>query len=134
MIIQIVRSGVRYFLSYAVVSVICAVLIVAGNDILGRYSFVENVSEAVLQVNYEQWLPVCAIPLFLTAFTYSLLVRLLPRKLPLLLSGLISGGICLSLILLTGVCSLSGSWYEMKNLITFFMAGFSFALLVELLD
>jgi hypothetical protein len=62
MITDILKYGVRYILSYAVVSVICTVLIVAGNDLLGQYSFVGNVSETFLQIDYKQWLPVCFIP------------------------------------------------------------------------
>lgn len=134
MVTHIVKSGLRYILSYAVVSVICAVFIVMGNDILGQYTFVEKISDTILQINYEQWLPVCAIPLFLTGVIYLILIRLIPRRLPLLLSGLICGSICMALILLTGVCTVPGGWYEVKNLTTFFLAGFSFAILVELLD
>lgn len=134
MITHILKSGVRYILSYAVVSVICTVLIVAGNDLLGQYSFVGNVSDAVLQIDYKQWLPVCLFPLLLTALAYLVLVNLIPKRLPLLLSGIICGLICLTFIVGTGVCSLHATWYEMKNLTTFFMAGFSFAIMVELLD
>ncbi|RYZ47392.1 MAG: hypothetical protein EOP49_21465 [Sphingobacteriales bacterium] len=135
MTVHFFKSGLRYLLAYLVVSVICAVLIVAGNDlIVNNAGFVSNVSEVILQIRYEQWLPVCAVPLLLTAFVYLFLVRVLPGRLPLFISGLISGGICLTLILLTGVCTFSAGWYEIKNLITFFMAGFSFAILVELKD
>ncbi len=134
MIAHMLKSGVRYILSYLVVSVICTVLIVAGNDVIGQYTIADKVSEAILQIGYEQWLPVCAVPLFLTGFLYLLFVKLMPRRLPLFISGLIGGAICLSLILLTGVCTWPGGWYEVKNLSTFFVAGFSFAILVEMLD
>jgi hypothetical protein len=134
MITDILKYGVRYILSYAVVSVICTVLIVAGNDLLGQYSFVGNVSETFLQIDYKQWLPVCLFPLSLTALTYLLFVKLVPKRLPLLLSGIICGLICLTFIVGTGVCSLQATWYEIKNLTTFFMAGFSFAIMVEMLD
>jgi hypothetical protein len=119
-----------------VVSVLCTVFIVAGNDIIAQYAFPSRINENILQVNYLQWLPVCAIPLFITAFVYLLFIKLLPARLPLFFSGLIGGFICIALILLTGVCSVSwdSGWYEIKNLSTFFAAGFSFAILVELLD
>jgi hypothetical protein len=132
--IHILKSGVRFILSYAVVSVICTVLIVAGNDILERSSGVGSVSETILQIDYKQWLPVCSIPLLLTALTYLLFVRIMPKRLPLFLSGMICGFICLGFIVATRVCTLQSTWYEMKNLGTFFMAGFSFAILVEMLD
>lgn len=133
---QLLRSGLRFILSYAVVSVLCTVFIVVGNDIIAQYAFPSRISKSILQVNYLQWLPVCAIPLLITAFVYLLLIKLLPARLPLFFSGLIGGTICIILILLTGVCSLSweSGWYEIKNLSTFFVAGFSFAVLVELLD
>jgi hypothetical protein len=133
---QLLLSGLRFILSYAVVSVLCTVFIVVGNDIIAQYAFPSRISKSILQVNYLQWLPVCAIPLLITAFLYLLLIKLLPVRLPLFFSGLIGGVICIILILLTGVCSLSweSGWYEIKNLSTFFVAGFSFAVLVELLD
>ena len=123
-------------LSYAVVSVICTILIVVGNDMLVKYDLPSRINESVLHINYQQWLPVCAVPLFLTAFVYWLFAKLMPAKFPLLLSGIIGGVICVIFILLTNVCSVSwdSGWYEIKNLATFFGAGFSFALLVELLD
>lgn len=135
-ITQLLRSGLRFILSYAVVSVLCTVFIVVGNDIIAQYAFPSRVSKSILQVNYLQWLPVCAIPLFITAFVYLLFTKLLRVRLPLFFSGLIGGVICVTLILLTGVCSISwdSGWYEIKNLSTFFVAGFSFAILVELLD
>jgi hypothetical protein len=72
----------------------------------------------------------------MTAFSYLLLIKLLPVRLPLFFLGIIGGVLCVAFILLTGVCSLSweSGWYEIKNLVTFFGAGFSFAFLVELLD
>ena len=133
---HLLRSGLRFALSYAVVLVLCTVFIVVGNDIITQYAFPSRISKSILQVNYLQWLPVCAIPLLITAFVYLLLVKLLSIKLPIFLLGLIGGTICIILILLTGVCSISweSGWYEIKNLSTFFVAGFSFAILVELLD
>jgi hypothetical protein len=119
-----------------VVSVLCTVFIVVGNDILIQYAFPSRISQTILKVDYQQWLPVCAIPLLITAFVYLLLIKILPVKLPLFFCGLIGGIICVMLILLTGVCSLSweSGWYEIKNLSTFFIAGCSYAILVELLD
>jgi hypothetical protein len=130
------RSGLRFILSYAVVSVLCTIFIVVGNDILTQYAFPSRINKSILQVDYLQWLPVCATPLLITALVYLLSIKLLPVKLPLFFLGLIGGTICVVLILFTGVCSISweSGWYEIKNLSTFFVAGFSFAVLVELPD
>jgi hypothetical protein len=135
-IAQMLRSGLRFILSYAVVSVLCTIFIVVGNDILTQYAFPSRINKSILQVDYLQWLPVCAMPLLITALVYLLSIKLLPVKLPLFFLGLIGGTICTVLILFTGVCSISweSGWYEIKNLSTFFISGFSFAVLVELSD
>lgn len=111
-------------------------LIVMGNDILKHYTGPGVFRDVVLQVGYEQWLPVCAVSLCLTIVVYTLLIRVIPVKIPLLLSCLFCGLLSISSVLLTGILSVSFSvaWYEMKNMTTFFAAGFAYALLLQWLD
>jgi len=132
-----IRSGFRYGVSYLVVSVICAILIVIGNDLLVRSVYKDNLCAAILQLEYKQWLPVCALALAFAFGVYLLFSRFLFSRLPLVVSALLCGAISCGIAILSGISPaslLQYSWYEWKNLIIFFVAGFAFVLFSELMD
>lgn len=131
------KSGFRYGLSYLVVSVICTILIVIGNDLLVHSVYRGNLCDTILQLDYAQWLPVCALALAFAFVVYLLFARFLFRRFPVWLSALLCGLISAGMALLTGISSVSFqyySWYETKNILTFFIAGLAFVLFSELID
>lgn len=126
------RSGLRYGLSYITASVICALLIVIGNDLLVHSSHRGFLADTILGIDYRQWLRLSAISLALSFALYLVLYRAVLYRLPLLVSALSCGLISVGVVLLTGVGH-SLSWYELKNLLTFFVAGSVFGLFSRLL-
>ncbi len=126
-----------YGLSYIIASVVCAILIIIGNDLLFHSAYRGNIVDSILLVNYAQWLPVCAVTLAISALIYLLFNKLVFKRLPVLLSAFICGLISVSIVLLTGTGHLSfeyQNWYEIKNIMIFFIAGFGFALFGRLLN
>ena len=132
-----IKSGFRYGLSYLVVSVVCTILIVIGNDFLVDSVYRGNLCDTVLKLDYTQWLPVCALALAVAFVVYLLFARLLFRRFPLWLAALICGLISVGVALLTGIIPFSFwyyGWYETKNILTFFIAGQAFVFFSELMD
>ncbi len=89
-------------------------------------------SDAVLEIDYRQWLRLSAIGLALSFALYLILHRLFLYRLPLPLSALCCGLISMVVAFSTGIGH-GLCWYELKNLLTFFIAGFAFASFSRLL-
>lgn len=132
-----IKSGIRYGLAYLVVSVVCTLLIVAGNDLLADSVHRGNLCDAILQLDYEQWLPVCAAALAFLFVGYLLFARLFFKRLPLPVAILLCGIFSIAIALIMGIIPFPFSfqnWYEIKNFITFFIAGCLFALFAGFMD
>jgi hypothetical protein len=132
-----IKSGFRYGLSYLVVSIVCAILIVIGNDLLVCAAYEGDSYGTILQLDYCQWLPVCALALAFAFGAYLLFSRLLFKRLPVIVSALLCGGISCATAVLAGISPSSlqqYGWYEWKNLSVFFIAGFAFVWFAELMD
>lgn len=132
-----IKSGFRYGLAYLVVSIVCAVLIVIGNDLLIHAAYKRNLYGAMLQLDYRQWLPVCALALAVAFGVYLLFFRLLFSRLPVIVSALLCGLISCAIALLAGIIPSSlqqYDWYECKNLLIFFVAGFAFVWFIKWMD
>jgi hypothetical protein len=131
-----IKSGFRYGLSYLVVSVICAVFIVIGNDLLSHSAYKGNLCDTILQLGYSQWLPVCALALAFSCLVYLLFARIWFRRLPLWLAALLCGILSVGIALLADILPLTLQYYggyEFKNMFIFFVAGFAFVYFSELM-
>lgn len=118
---------IRYGISYIVVSVVCTILILIGNDLLAMSAWRGFLCDTVLELGYRQWLPVCAAILALSFIFYLIAFGLLLYRLPLsivvLCCGLLSTGAALAM----GIGRPFG-YYGVKNLFAFFMAGLIFGI------
>jgi len=126
------KSGLGYGLSYITASVICALLIVIGNDLLMHSALRGFLADSILEIDYRQWLRFSAINLGLSFALYLVLYRLLLYRLPLLVSALCCGLISAWIAFGAGIGTCY-SWYELKNILTFFIAGCAFGLFSRLL-
>lgn len=133
---QPVRAGFIYGLSFITATILCTMLIIVGNDLLiSRAS--TSPHELILQLDYAQWLPVTSCYMGLSCLGYLLLVKLPFKRMNHIVLALLSG----VLALLTVLLSSGGfdyqnyyNWYHIKNMMAFFLAGFVFGILSELLD
>lgn len=131
------RAGFIYSLSFVTATILCTMLIVVGNNLLMSGSSAADQHELILKLDYAQWLPVTASYMALSSLGYLLLVKLPFRRMNRIGLAFLSGILALVVVLLS-----SGSidylnsydWYHVKNMTAFFLAGFVFGILSELLD
>ncbi len=131
------RAGFIYGLSFVSATILGTMLIIVGNDLLIAGTSADSQHELILRLDYAQWLPVTACYIALSSLGYLLLVKLPFQRMNRIGLALLSGLLALAVVLLS-----SGSfdhlysydWYHVKNMTAFFLAGFAFAILSELLD
>lgn len=131
------RAGFIYSLSFVTATILCTMLIIVGNDLLISVAYTANQHELILRLDYAQWLPVTACYMAMSSLGYLLLVKLPFRRMNRIGLAFLSGILALVVLLLS-----SGSidylnsydWYHVKNIAAFFLAGFVFGILSELLD
>lgn len=112
-------------------------MIVLGNDILIRYHYQGETRPAFMQLEYMQWLPVCAFLLSISGGIYVLGIKLPFQHMKTAWLGFCSGIIAIGIMLLMGVGHVGAGfpdWYELKNIFSIFTSGFCFAFFSELLD
>lgn len=124
---------VRYGLSYLVVSVVSAILILIGNDLLATSAWRGFLCDTVLELSYRQWLPVCAAILGLSFVFYLIAFRLCLYRLPLAITALCCGLLSTAAALAAGIGQ-PLSCYGIKNLFAFFIAGLIFGIFSRLLQ
>jgi hypothetical protein len=131
------RAGFIYGLSFITATILCTMLIIIGNDLLLSGAYNGSQHELILRLDYAQWLPVTTCYMALSCLGYLLLVKLPFRRMNRIGLAFLSGTLALVVVL-----SSSGNLdyldnynlYHLKNMTAFFLAGFFFGMLSELLD
>lgn len=134
---QPVRAGFIYGLSFITATILCTMLIIAGNDLLISRAYTTGPHEMILKLDYAQWLPVTGCCMALSCLGYLLLIKLPFRRMNFMALSSLSGVLALLVLFLSsGNCDYLSfyNWYHIKNMTAFFFSGFAFGILSELLD